>query len=197
MSWCPSRPASSSQTGSDRSRSRCTPTLDLHTRFTTNRNVDASSKISRGGSRRVGDRSAYAAAGVRTTGHEMKHESAWQDHVEAWGSYLRAQRKLANLSLRQLADSAKISNPYLSQLERGMHEPSVRVVHALAHALNVPPEEQKTNLAMTRRATMRVRRPRSGATHTSAMLRSRRSWLCIEVTGTRTTTLRNCVHVFA
>jgi transcriptional regulator with XRE-family HTH domain len=64
----------------------------------------------------------------------MKPEDAWQDHVEAWGSYLRAQRKLANLSLRQLADSAKISNPYLSQLERGMHEPSVRVVHALAHA---------------------------------------------------------------
>jgi len=80
----------------------------------------------------------------------MKPEDAWQDHVEAWGSYLRAQRKLANLSLRQLADSAKISNPYLSQLERGMHEPSVRVVHALAHALNVPPEELLDRLGFSK-----------------------------------------------
>ena len=71
----------------------------------------------------------------------MTRNDAWQEHQEAWGAYLRAQRKLANLSLRQLADSAKISNPYLSQLERGMHEPSIRVIRALAQALNVPPEE--------------------------------------------------------
>jgi transcriptional regulator with XRE-family HTH domain len=68
-------------------------------------------------------------------------EKAWKEHQEAWGAYLRAQRKLANLSLRQLADSAKISNPYLSQLERGMHEPSIRVIRALARALHVPPED--------------------------------------------------------
>jgi transcriptional regulator with XRE-family HTH domain len=75
---------------------------------------------------------------------------AWRDHMEAWGAYLRAQRKLANLSLRQLADSAKISNPYLSQLERGMHEPSIRVIRALAEALNVPAEELLDQFGWTR-----------------------------------------------
>src|SRR5688572_4590261 len=55
----------------------------------------------------------------------------------SFGEYLRAQRRLAQLSLRQLADLAKVSNPYLSQLERGMHQPSVAVLKSLADALNV------------------------------------------------------------
>ena len=76
-----------------------------------------------------------------TRNDAWQDEGSWKEHQEAWGAYLRAQRKLANLSLRQLADSAKISNPYLSQLERGMHEPSIRVIRALAQALNVSPEE--------------------------------------------------------
>jgi transcriptional regulator with XRE-family HTH domain len=54
-----------------------------------------------------------------------------------FGDYLRAQRQLAHLSLRQLADLTKVSNPYLSQLERGMHQPSVAVLKALADALDV------------------------------------------------------------
>ena len=54
-----------------------------------------------------------------------------------FGDYLRAQRQLAHLSLRQLAELTKVSNPYLSQLERGMHQPSVAVLKALADALNV------------------------------------------------------------
>ena len=56
---------------------------------------------------------------------------------EALGAFIRAQRQLANLSLRQMADLAQISNPYLSQLERGLHEPSVRVLRSIADALNV------------------------------------------------------------
>jgi transcriptional regulator with XRE-family HTH domain len=55
----------------------------------------------------------------------------------SFGSYLRSQRKLAQLSLRQLADLARVSNPYLSQLERGLHQPSIAVVTSLAKALNV------------------------------------------------------------
>jgi transcriptional regulator with XRE-family HTH domain len=64
----------------------------------------------------------------------------WQAQREALGSFIRAQRKLANLSLRQLADRTSLSNPYLSQVERGMHQPSVRVLKALSDALNVSAE---------------------------------------------------------
>src|SRR5580658_1143107 len=47
---------------------------------------------------------------------------------------------MANLSLRQLADLTSLSNPYLSQIERGLHQPSVRVLKALSDALNVSAE---------------------------------------------------------
>ena len=57
-----------------------------------------------------------------------------------FGSYLRTQRQLAQLSLRQLAELTRVSNPYLSQIERGLHEPSVHVLRSLAKALNVSAE---------------------------------------------------------
>jgi transcriptional regulator with XRE-family HTH domain len=47
---------------------------------------------------------------------------------------------MANLSLRQLAELTSLSNPYLSQVERGLHEPSVRVLKAISDALNVSTE---------------------------------------------------------
>jgi len=56
------------------------------------------------------------------------------------GPYLRAQRRLAKLSLRQMADLAGVSNPYLSQIERGLHEPSVRILRAIAEALDLSAE---------------------------------------------------------
>ena len=56
------------------------------------------------------------------------------------GSFIRAQRQMANLSLRQLSALAEVSNPYLSQVERGLHEPSVRVLKSIADALNVSVE---------------------------------------------------------
>src|SRR4051812_19415443 len=55
----------------------------------------------------------------------------------SFGEYLRGQRQLAHLSLRQLAELTKVSNPYLSQLERGLHQPSVTVLKSLSDALNV------------------------------------------------------------
>jgi transcriptional regulator with XRE-family HTH domain len=58
----------------------------------------------------------------------------------ALGEFIRTQRHLANLSLRELAARTEISNPYLSQIERGLHEPSVRVLKSLANALNVSAE---------------------------------------------------------
>ena len=60
--------------------------------------------------------------------------------LEAFGDFLRTQRRLARLTLRELSDLTNISNPYLSQLERGMHAPSVRVITSLAKALNVSAE---------------------------------------------------------
>jgi transcriptional regulator with XRE-family HTH domain len=56
------------------------------------------------------------------------------------GSFIRAQRQMANLSLRQLSALTEVSNPYLSQIERGLHEPSMRVLKSIADALNVSAE---------------------------------------------------------
>jgi transcriptional regulator with XRE-family HTH domain len=60
--------------------------------------------------------------------------------LERLGRVIREQRKLAELSLRDLAARTNVSNPYLSQLERGLHEPSVRVLKAIANALNMSAE---------------------------------------------------------
>jgi transcriptional regulator with XRE-family HTH domain len=64
----------------------------------------------------------------------------WKSQMEALGSFIRTQRKLADLSLRELAEMTEVSNPYLSQLERGLHQPSVRVLKAIADALNLSAE---------------------------------------------------------
>ena len=56
------------------------------------------------------------------------------------GEFIRAQRKMMELSQRELAKLTKLSDPYVSQLERGLHAPSVRVLKALAEALNVRAE---------------------------------------------------------
>ena len=55
---------------------------------------------------------------------------AWHAQMKALGAFIRSQRKMANLSLRQLAELTSLSNPYLSQVERGLHQPSVRVLQA-------------------------------------------------------------------
>ena len=65
---------------------------------------------------------------------------SWQAQREALGAFIRTQRQMANLSLRQLADLTNLSNPYLSQVERGLHEPSVRVLKAISGALNLSAE---------------------------------------------------------
>jgi transcriptional regulator with XRE-family HTH domain len=53
------------------------------------------------------------------------------------GEFIRRQRELQELTLRQLADMTGISNPYLSQIERGLREPSEKVVAALARNLEL------------------------------------------------------------
>ena len=64
----------------------------------------------------------------------------WQAQREALGAFIRAQRRMANLSLRQLAELTQLSNPYLSQVERGLHQPSVRVLRQISDALNLSAE---------------------------------------------------------
>ena len=67
-------------------------------------------------------------------------QDPWKRQVEAFGQFLHTQRKLAKLSLRELAARTEVSNAYLSQLERGLHAPSVRVLKALAEAFNLSAE---------------------------------------------------------
>jgi transcriptional regulator with XRE-family HTH domain len=67
-------------------------------------------------------------------------EDPWKAQLEALGALLRSQRVAAELSLRELAERTSVSNAYLSQLERGQHEPSLRVLKAIASALGVPLE---------------------------------------------------------
>lgn len=54
------------------------------------------------------------------------------------GAFIRSQRRLAKLSQRELAKLSKLSDPYVSQIERGLHAPSMRVMRSIASALNVP-----------------------------------------------------------
>lgn len=67
-------------------------------------------------------------------------DDLWAGQNKALGAFIRAQRELASLSLRQLSDMADVSNAYLSQIERGLHEPSVRVIRSVARALGLPAE---------------------------------------------------------
>lgn len=53
------------------------------------------------------------------------------------GEFIRQQRERANLSLRRLADQAGISNPYLSQIERGIRKPSAQILKNLSRALEI------------------------------------------------------------
>jgi transcriptional regulator with XRE-family HTH domain len=62
------------------------------------------------------------------------------DSVGSVGEYLAEQRRNAQLSLRQLSDLAGVSNPYLSQIERGLRKPSAEVLQQLAKALRISAE---------------------------------------------------------
>ena len=68
----------------------------------------------------------------------MAEESANSSNL--LGAFIRAQRQMANLSLRELSAMTAVSNPYLSQIERGLSEPSARVLKSIAEALNISAE---------------------------------------------------------
>ena len=66
---------------------------------------------------------------------------AGQAQGNALGAFIRVQRRLADMSLREVAALTSVSNAYLSQIERGLHQPSLRVLRSIAQALSLSPEE--------------------------------------------------------
>jgi transcriptional regulator with XRE-family HTH domain len=75
-------------------------------------------------------------------------DDPWKAQMEALGGFIRAQRQVANLSLREMARMTDVSNAYLSQVERGLHQPSVRVLRSVADALNVSAETLLTQAGL-------------------------------------------------
>src|SRR3954451_4900684 len=78
----------------------------------------------------------------------MAEESANSSHL--LGSFIRAQRQMANLSLRELSAMTAVSNPYLSQIERGLSEHSARVLKSIAEALNISAAALSAQAALLR-----------------------------------------------
>ena len=67
-------------------------------------------------------------------------EKAVEKAVDDIGSYIRSQRESAQVSLRQLARAAGVSNPYLSQIERGLRKPSAEILQQIAKGLRISAE---------------------------------------------------------
>ncbi|WP_226359589.1 helix-turn-helix domain-containing protein [Pseudonocardia sp. ICBG1142] len=98
--------------------------------------------MSRAGEARArGGRRRPSAGG--TTADELREngrraaEDAWSAQVNALGGFIRAQRQMAKLSLREMAAMTQVSNAYLSQVERGLHQPSLKVLRSIADALHL------------------------------------------------------------
>ena len=90
-------------------------------------------------------------------------------HVRRLGEYIRLQRQMADLSLRGMAELTKVSNAYLSQIERGLHQPSLRVLQAIAEALDIPAD---TLLAQAGVVTPSSDQPLGSRAGTEAAIRS-------------------------
>ena len=114
----------------------------------------------------------------------MSEESAGNGNL--LGAFIRAQRQMANLSLRQLAAMTEISNPYLSQIERGLSEPSARVLKSIADALNVSAEAMYAQAGLMPESTPRDEQatetairtdPRLGEPQKRALLAVYRSYI--------------------
>ncbi|WP_181783918.1 helix-turn-helix domain-containing protein [Pseudonocardia pini] len=72
---------------------------------------------------------------------DRARDGGWSDQVNALGGFIRAQRQMAKLSLREMASMTRVSNAYLSQVERGLHQPSLKVLHSIADALHLNTEQ--------------------------------------------------------
>jgi transcriptional regulator with XRE-family HTH domain len=68
-------------------------------------------------------------------------ESLLKQNLQRLGEFIRSQRQVNQLSQRELAKLADLSDTYMSQLERGMHEPSIRVLRSVADSLGIRPSQ--------------------------------------------------------
>jgi transcriptional regulator with XRE-family HTH domain len=68
-------------------------------------------------------------------------EQLWKDNLQRLGEFIKAQRQINQMSQRELARLSDLSDTYMSQLERGLHEPSIRVLRALAASLGIHPSQ--------------------------------------------------------
>src|SRR5271165_812802 len=97
---------------------------------------------------------------------------SWDSQMQALGAFIRDKRKMANLSLRQLAERTKLSNPYLSQIERGLHQPSVRVIRLISDALNVSTETLLAQAGLLHRDTSAAAPPQAGPPDIEAAIKA-------------------------
>jgi transcriptional regulator with XRE-family HTH domain len=82
-----------------------------------------------------------AGADDATHGNEPTgHRPPGVDRLIELGEFIRSQREVARMSVRRLADLAGVSNPYLSQIERGLRKPSADILQQLANALKISVE---------------------------------------------------------
>ena len=87
-------------------------------------------------------------SGRNGRGHAVEHVGQVVEHagqavgqaVDDIGGYIRSQRETAQVSLRQLARTAGVSNPYLSQIERGLRKPSAEILQQIAKGLRISAE---------------------------------------------------------
>jgi transcriptional regulator with XRE-family HTH domain len=96
---------------------------------------------------------------------QTKSEQRQEGRRRAFGEFIRNQRAITKLSLRQLANLAQISNPYLSQVERGVYEPSAAILSRIADALGIPAEK------LFKRAGFLDEDPADGAVDVEAAIR--------------------------
>ena len=96
----------------------------------------------------------------------------WSAHITALGEFIRAQRQLANLSLREMAAMTSVSNAYLSQVERGLHQPSLKVLHAIADALQLSVDQLLGQAGWVGASTAEGPAAGSGATSTEDAIRA-------------------------
>ena len=88
----------------------------------------------------MSDDATSASPGEEGSPPTPPRPDAFDENLERLGRFIRSQRKLADLTLREVSARANVSNPYLSAIERGLHTPSVRVLKAIGMALNVSAE---------------------------------------------------------
>jgi transcriptional regulator with XRE-family HTH domain len=88
----------------------------------------------------------------------MAGDDDWDPALRELGEFIRAQRRMADLSLRRLAELTNVSNAYLSQIERGLHQPSIRVLRSIAEALNLSADTLLAQAGLRSAATEAVAR---------------------------------------